>query len=87
MNGRWRAAALGLAAMMMSACSRGGPTYTLYRNGVGQDTLRIHVATFDAGEPDDYNRENCEQTRELYQVSPAARSRFWCEQGRFKHKK
>jgi hypothetical protein len=73
--------------MMLIACGKGGPTYTLYRNGVGQDTLRIHVATFDAKEPGEYNRENCEQTRELYQIAPTARSQFWCEQGGFKVKK
>jgi hypothetical protein len=71
------------------AC-RGGksPTYTLYRTeaAVG-DTARIHVATFDAVDDEErYNQEGCERTRELYQIRPANRAKFWCEPGRFKAK-
>jgi hypothetical protein len=72
---------LGLAA----ACG-GKNTYTLYRNGALSDTLRIHVATFDADDDAETNRATCEQTRELYQLQPAALSRFWCEKGRFRKK-
>ncbi|MEP6622692.1 MAG: hypothetical protein ABJE47_25445 [bacterium] len=68
------------------ACGGSGDTFTLYRNGVANDSLRIHVATFDAKESADYNHENCEQARELFQVQPATRSRYWCEKGRFKEK-
>jgi len=64
------------------ACS-GHDTYTLYRNTVGADTTRVHVATFDAAESGDYNRQNCEQARELFQAQPAIKTRFWCEKGRF----
>ena len=64
------------------ACS-GHDTYTLYRNSVGADSARIHVATFDAAEPGDYNRQNCEQARELFQAQTAIKTRFWCEKGRF----
>lgn len=87
MRGPGWAVVLGVVTVMMSACNGSGPTYTLYRNGVGQDTLRVHVATFDAKELDEYNRETCEQTRELFQIAPNARSQFWCEKGRFKLKK
>ena len=78
------------AALLLAgtiACGRGKSTYTLYRNGVAADTLRVHIATFDADEDADYNRENCEQARELFQLHPAARSRFWCEKGRYRKKK
>ncbi|MEO8337450.1 MAG: hypothetical protein ABI664_20905 [bacterium] len=70
-----------------TACG-GNDTYTLYRNGVAQDTLRIHVATFDADEEDDknYNHDNCEQARELFQLHPAQVSRFWCEKGTYRKK-
>ena len=60
--------------------------YTLYRNVSLSDTLRIHVATFDADEEADYNRDNCEQTRELFQLHPSQLSRFWCEKGRYRKK-
>ena len=79
----WLTLLLGLAI----ACNRDTNTYTLYRNGEAADTLRIHVATFDAKEDGEYNHDNCEQTRELFQVHPSARSRFWCENGRFRIKK
>jgi len=70
-----------------TACSS-NDTYTLYRNGAASDTLRIHVATFDADEDDDknYNHDNCEQARELFQLHPAQMSRFWCEKGHYKKK-
>ena len=70
-----------------TACSS-NETYTLYRNGVASDTLRIHVATFDADEEDDknYNHDNCEQARELFQLHPNQLSRFWCEKGRYRKK-
>ena len=69
------------------ACDSDKNTYTLYRNGEATDTVRAHVATFDAKEDAEYNRDNCEQARELFQLHPAARSRFWCEQGRFRARK
>lgn len=81
------AAAAVLALASALACSGDKNTYTLYRNGEATDTLRVHVATFDAKEEAAYNRDNCEQARELFQLHPAARSRFWCEQGRFRTKR
>lgn len=65
------------------ACST-KDTYTLYRNSVTADSLRMHVATFNASETGDYNRGNCEQARELFQTQPGVRTRFWCEQGRYR---
>ncbi|MEP6730571.1 MAG: hypothetical protein ABJE10_08030 [bacterium] len=72
--------------LALTAACGGKNTYTLYRNGVASDTLRIHVATFDADEEAEYNRDNCEQARELFQLHPAALSRFWCEKGTFRKK-
>jgi hypothetical protein len=81
---------LGATVVLALTMACGGKnTYTLYRNGALSDTLRIHVATFDADGPDDaaeVNRDNCEQARELFQLHPAAVSRFWCEKGRFRKK-
>ena len=69
-----------------AACSKGrSPTYTLYRSEAVGDTARIHVATFDAVDDEEsWNREGCERTRELYQIQPSNRARFWCEPGRFR---
>ena len=77
-------AALVVAA---AACSGGSASFTLYRNGVANDTLRIHVATFDAKDGPEYNHDTCEEARELFQVQPTARSKYWCEKGHFKEKK
>jgi hypothetical protein len=80
------------AALLLGAavaCHGGkSPTYTLYRTeaAVG-DTARIPVATFDAVDDEErYNQEGCERTRELYQIRPDNRAKFWCEAGRFKAK-
>jgi hypothetical protein len=40
---------------------------TLYRSSVLDETARIHVATFDATDSDNYNQENREQARKLSQ--------------------
>jgi hypothetical protein len=71
------------ALVLLSACNkpRGGPVYTLYRSSSG--VAREHVATFDAAEPADYNRVNCEAARKLFASQPGVTGRFWCERGRF----
>ena len=61
-----------------------GDTYTLYRNSVTADGMRLHVATFDATDSEAYNRDNCAQVQELFQRQPGVKTRFWCEKGRFK---
>ncbi len=62
--------------------------HTLYRNSptVGTtsgDDTRIHVATFDAAEDKDYNRDNCETARDLFASQPGVMVRYWCERGKF----
>ena len=63
--------------------------FTLYRNSVTDENMRIHVATFDAtvdvadGGSEAYNRENCEQAKELFQGQDGVKTKFWCEKGRF----
>lgn len=71
--------------VILSGC---GPwdreVYTLYRNSVANPLLRIHVATFNANEEATYNQENCQVAAGLFQAQPSVKTRFWCEQGRFK---
>lgn len=43
--------------------------------------MRIHVATFDASEGADYNRDNCEIARALFGGQPAVTAKYWCEKG------
>jgi hypothetical protein len=64
-------------------CSRTDRIYTLYRSSVVNDSLRIHVATFDAAENEIYNRDNCEEARTLFQSQPGVKTRFWCEKGTY----
>jgi hypothetical protein len=68
--------------LLAAACARKPDAYTLLRNETMGDTSRIVVATFDAEETEQFNRGNCEHARELFQVQPSNRSRFWCEKGR-----
>lgn len=74
------------ATAILSACHRGrSPSWTLYRSEAVGDTARIHVATFDIVDDDaGANRDACERTRELYQVQPSNRARYWCEAGVFR---
>lgn len=79
-------AVLTLVGAIAAAASTGrdGRTYTLYRDSpIGRD-MRLHIATFDANESEDYNRENCVLGGQLFQAQPGVTARYWCEKGRFK---
>lgn len=67
---------------LLSGC--GEDVFTLYRDSVVAKSMRVHVATFDASDGADYNRENCEQARALFQAQPNIQTRFWCEKGTYK---
>jgi hypothetical protein len=69
--------------VLLSACD-GGSTYVLYRNSVTDETMRLHVATFDSSDGEPYNRGNCDQAKELFQAQPAVKTKFWCEKGRYR---
>lgn len=76
----------GAAACILTivACSPSGDsTYTLYRNSVLDASMRIHVASFDTAEGNDYNSENCELARALFLGQDGVSVRYWCEKGRF----
>ena len=59
-------------------------TYTLYRNSVPIPDARLHVATFDSADGAEYNNENCLLARDLFQQQPGVKTRFWCENGKFR---
>jgi len=72
---------------MAVGCSLGSSdahVFTLYRNSVTDENMRIHVATFDAAEKEEYNRGNCEQAHVLFQAQPSVKVKFWCEKGRYR---
>jgi hypothetical protein len=46
-------------AFALSGCTD-NDTYTLYRNSPSFSDMRIHVASFDTGDGENYNRENCQ---------------------------
>jgi len=78
-----RVALLLIAALGVSACGAES-TYTLYRNSITDENMRLHVATFDSSDGDAYNRENCAVAQKLFQAQPAVKTRFWCEKGRYR---
>jgi hypothetical protein len=71
-----------LLALSISGCSDNEP-YTLYRSSPLDATMRIHMATFDAADGDNYNAENCRISSELFAKQPGVTVRYWCEKGRF----
>src|SRR5262245_56930149 len=75
---------LPLFFVQLTASRDDGSTYSLYRNSVTSEAMRLHVATFDSGDGENYNRENCDVARELFQKQPGVRVRFWCEKGKFR---
>ena len=60
----------------------GSEVYSLYRNSILDESAKYHIATFDASDGADYNKENCETAAKLFQFQPGVRTRFWCAQGR-----
>ncbi len=72
-----------LSVFLPSCSSSRGNVYTLYRTSPLDQKSRIHVATFDAKEGEDYNSENCQTVADLFQGQMGVRVKFWCERGRF----
>jgi hypothetical protein len=75
---------MALNVLMLSCQNKNSVSYTLYRNSVLNESMRLHVASFDAKDGHDYNMENCEVARGLFQAQPGIKTRFWCEKGSFK---
>lgn len=76
---------LSVCAFVLAGCQflEEDATYTLYRNSVLDPTMRIHVASFDTGEGEGYNAENCQVAADLFGRQPGIATRFWCEKGAF----
>ena len=76
------------ALAFLTGCGAGGSaddrTFTLYRNSVSDPNMRIHVASFDANEKEEYNRENCDVAQKLFLAQPGVKTKFWCEKGRYR---
>ena len=89
-----------LSLILICSCAVTSPTeYTLYRTGIDlptkthDETLRIHVATFDADQDANYNLANCEFAQELFNTNQphyrggiygSTKIKYWCEKGHFK---
>lgn len=71
-------------AVLASGCSPNNETFTLYRNSVTDENMRVHVASFNAADGEIYNKGNCEHAQLLFQAQPDIKTKFWCEKGIFK---
>ena len=74
---------ISLVALIVG-CVSDNEIFTLYRNSVTDENMRIHVASFNATDGEAYNKSNCEQAQQLFQAQPSVRTKFWCEKGIFK---
>lgn len=73
-----------IASAQQAQMTSDSEVYTLYRDSVLSPAFRIHVATFDAKDGRDYNRENCMIARDLFQRQEGVQVNYWCEPGRAK---
>jgi hypothetical protein len=64
-----------LLSILCISCSDSNG-YTLYRNSVAGADMRIHVASFDSTDGDDYNRINCQIAQELFQKQNGVQTNF-----------
>lgn len=76
--------AISIALLLAGCGTSDNISFTLYRNSILDENMRIHVASFDAIDGDRYNKENCDQAQELFQNQPTVKNKFWCEKGKFK---
>ncbi|MGK2873697.1 MAG: hypothetical protein ACSLFL_15810 [Alphaproteobacteria bacterium] len=72
-----------LTLIFVSACKPEG-AYTLYRSSPTDENMRIHVATFDAVEGNDYNSGNCDIAKNLFANQQGVTVRYWCEKGNYR---
>ncbi|MFN3774135.1 hypothetical protein [Sphingomonas parapaucimobilis] len=82
------------ALMALNACGQGSDVFTLYRNSTLDETMRIHVATFDADDYGNgssrYNQQGCTFTATALTERAAAMNdgtapfHYWCEKGTFR---
>ena len=66
-----------------AGCQTEASGYTLYRSSA-TGPMRIHVASFDTKNGEEYNRENCDTAAELFRHQPSVTVRYWCEKGSFR---
>lgn len=70
--------------LALAGCDpRDNGIYTLYRDSTSGPGMRLHVATFDATEGEEYNQGNCNIARDLFQGQPGVQVKYWCERGSF----
>lgn len=73
-----------MTLLLMAGCDSLQSSYTLYRNSVTNENMRIHIATFDSSDGPDYNQGNCRIAAELFQKQDGVKTKFWCEKGSYK---
>ena len=56
---------------------------TLYRTSLIIENARMHLATFNADQGEEYNWGNCLQAAKLFQSQPDVKTYFWCEKGEY----
>lgn len=69
---------------LLIGCNSDADIYTLYRNSPADQSMRVHIATFDAAEPTGYNQTNCALAEKLFSAQSGVTAKFWCEKGRFR---
>lgn len=78
------AAALTTALLASSCKGSAEQVYTLYRGSPTGANVRIHVATFDAAEGEQYNKQNCNIAQGLFQKQVGVTVKYWCKKGYYK---
>ncbi|MDV4164152.1 hypothetical protein ACU8L5_09300 [Rhizobium leguminosarum] len=76
--------ALCLSLVLIASCNDDRSQYTLYRSSAFDANMRLHVASFDSADGDNYNSENCQIAAGLFASQPGVQVRYWCEKGRFR---
>lgn len=75
---------IAIPSCLIIGCSASESTYTLYRNSVTDENMRIHISTFNSTDGHNYNMSNCQIAQELFQKQEGIKTKFWCEKGNYK---
>ena len=71
---------IGIVAMYLYSVFLSRDTaYLLFRESPVDDYPKVHVASFNSSDGEEYNQKNCEIARDLFQSQPGVSVRYWCE--------
>lgn len=65
--------------LALYACYPTPTAWRLYRTSLVAGIERVHVATFDVSDGEEYNRDNCRIAADMFRREAKVEIAYWCE--------